>query len=252
MPRRQPVRLFVSDLHLESPQSRQFQRFSELLAAWRETATGIYLLGDITELWVGDDDDSTLAEALREVLTATARFCPVYLMHGNRDFLYGASLAEATGIRLIDDPTRLEDGVLLAHGDAWCTDDVAYQQFRSQVRSPGWQSAVLGQSLEQRRAFGAALRARSRETNANKAANIMDVNARALLAELRQTGCHSVVHGHTHRPGVHGLESGQRLVLGAWDGDVGWFGLQTGEHLSLHAFSLAHRYENAAPDLAPE
>lgn len=241
------LRLFVSDLHLEQPNSLQFRRFAELLSAWREIATEIYLLGDITELWIGDDDDAALAAALRTLLADTTLYCPVKLMHGNRDFLYGSELAANTGVELLNDPTALPDGVLVAHGDAWCTDDLAYQQFRAHMRNPDWQASVLKQSLQERRAFGAALRAKSRETNANKAANIMDINNNAMETALAASACHSVVHGHTHRPGIHPLAHGNRLVLGAWDWDVGWYGIQQGPQLRLHAISLAHRYEIAAP-----
>lgn len=243
--------LFVSDLHLESIDSRQFRRFQELLGAWKSAAAAIWLLGDITELWIGDDDDGPLAAALMAVLRETTLKCPVYLMQGNRDFLYGESLARRTGVELIPDPFRIADDLLLAHGDAWCIDDAAYQQFRSMVRSPQWQQDILSKSISERRAFGAALRAKSRETNANKAANIMDVNAGALNAALSAASCDSVVHGHTHRPGLYDLAAGRRLVLGAWDGNVAWYGLLRAKRLSLHVFSLEHRYETGSQDLSP-
>ena len=244
------TRLFVADLHLEHPSSVQFLRFRELLEAWRQRVTGIYLLGDITELWIGDDDDSALADALRDLLTSTARCCPVYLMHGNRDFFYGQHLADATGATLLADPTPLPDGLLLAHGDAFCVDDQPYQHFRTMVRGPAWQADILGRSLAERRALGADMRAQSKMTNANKAANIMDVNADAVALALHEAGCQSLVHGHTHRPGRHQLDSGERLVLGSWDGRVGWYGLQIQGLLSLHVFSLAHRYEIGTQDPA--
>ncbi len=241
-------RLFVSDLHLESADSRQFRRFCELLSFWRSRATEIYLLGDITEMWIGDDDNSAFATALRTVLRETAAHCPVFLMHGNRDFLYGEQLANETGVRLLDDPTCLADGVLVAHGDAYCIDDVAYQQFRVMARDPTWQSAVLGRSLEDRRTLGASMRAQSRTNNANKSVNIMDVNPEAVSAALKASMCHSLVHGHTHRPARHLLPAGERIVLGSWDGLVGWYAVQRGDSFSLHTFSLAHRYENENPD----
>lgn len=236
------TRLFVSDLHLESVDSSQFQRFSELLITWRDHATEIYLLGDITEMWIGDDDGSELANALREVLRATAACCPVFLMPGNRDFLYGQQISAHTGVHLLKDPTRLPDGVLIAHGDAYCIDDAPYQQFRAMVRDPDWQRGILGRSLEERRLLGASMRAQSKTTNANKAANIMDVNATAVKAALEAMDCHSMVHGHTHRPARHDLPGGERVVLGSWDGFVGWYAIQRGAAFGLHPFSLAHRY----------
>jgi len=214
-------------------------------------AAGIWLLGDITELWVGDDDDGPLAAALIDVLQDTTKACSVYLMQGNRDFLYSETLAKRTGVELISDPFRMSSGLLLAHGDAWCIDDLPYQQFRTMVRSPQWQQEILAKSIGERRAFGAALRAKSRETNSNKAANIMDVNAGALSAALSAASCHSVIHGHTHRPGLYDLRPGQRVVLGAWDGLVGWYGLLRAQRLSLHVFSLEHRYGSGSLDRHP-
>jgi UDP-2,3-diacylglucosamine hydrolase len=258
--------LFVSDLHLESVDSLKFRRFQELLDAWKSEAAGIWLLGDITELWIGDDDDGPLADALTVTLRDTTRRCPVHLMQGNRDFLYGEVLVERTGVELIPDPFPMGGSVLLAHGDAWCIDDLPYQQFRRLVRSPEWQREILDKSIDERRAFGAALRAKSRETNANKAANIMDVNAGAMRSALAHHACHSVVHGHTHRPGLYDLDqgnldysnldsgnlnSGKRLVLGAWDGGVGWYGLLRTGRFSLHVFSLEYRYETGSRDRHP-
>lgn len=238
-----PTRLFLSDLHLESVDSPQFQRFCELLIAWREYATEIYLLGDITEMWIGDDDTSELASALRLVLRETAAQCSTFLMHGNRDFLYGQQISADTGVRLLIDPTRLPDGVLIAHGDAYCIDDAPYQQFRRLVRDPDWQHGILGRSLEDRRMLGASMREQSKTTNANKAANIMDVNLHAVSSALKASDCHSIVHGHTHRPARHELRDGERVVLGSWDGLVGWYAIQRGVTFSLRPFSLAHRYE---------
>jgi len=242
MPATNPSRLFLADLHLDAAGDARCQRLAELLVAWRHRVEGIYLLGDITELWIGDDDDGEVACWFTALLRDTTRHCPVYLMQGNRDFLYGKRLAESTGVQLLADPFLTADGLLLSHGDAWCTDDVAYQQFRDTVRNSTWQTEILSRPLEDRRQFGAALRAESRRTNANKPARIMDVNGETLAAAAH--GATSVVHGHTHRPECSPWHDGQRLVLGAWDNGVGWFGLQTGQRLSLHLFSLARRYES--------
>ena len=138
----------------------------------------IHLLGDITEVWIGDDDDGPLAEHLREVLRAAAARCRVTLMHGNRDFLFGQALAAETGVELIDDPHLEEDGTLLSHGDSFCIDDEAYQQVRALFRSESWQQDVLSQPLDARRELARNLRAQSQATNANKAENIMDVAQR--------------------------------------------------------------------------
>ena len=233
-------RLYVSDLHLESAESPQFRGLDWLLANHREHE--LYLLGDIVELWIGDDDDAPLAQALRRLLRA--RRSAVYLMHGNRDFLFGEPFCSETGATLLADPHRLDDGTLLSHGDGLCTDDTAYQQFRAMVRSTAWQQDILARSIEERRAFGQALRQQSRQTNANKAANIMDVNAAAVADLMQQHQARRLVHGHTHRPGVHADE--HRYVLGAWE-RCGWYIEQDGDALALRCFSLAPHCGNETP-----
>ena len=134
-------RLFTSDLHLEDPQAQSFQRFAELMAAATAHVDEVYLLGDITELWIGDDDDSAIALALKHTLARTAARIPVFLMQGNRDFLYGEQLAQETGVQLLPDPSTIDE-LLLAHGDAYCTDDTEYQAVRSLLRSAQWQQDI--------------------------------------------------------------------------------------------------------------
>lgn len=211
------MRLFLSDLHLEDPTSAVFQSFARLLEAEAGKAESIHILGDLTEVWVGDDDDGPLAQALREVLSRAASRCPVTVMHGNRDFLFGQAFARDTGVELIDDPHLLEDGTLLAHGDAFCIDDEPYQQIRNLFRSEEWQRDILGQSLEARRELARNLRAQSQETNANKAENIMDVADREVDRIAAEYGAERLIHGHTHRPGQHLHHWGRRYVLGAWE-----------------------------------
>ncbi|MGD8830833.1 MAG: UDP-2,3-diacylglucosamine diphosphatase [Pseudomonadales bacterium] len=234
------MRLFLSDLHLEDPDSAAFRAFAALLSREAPGADAIYLLGDLTEVWVGDDDDGPLARALGDVLTDTATRCRVLIMHGNRDFLFGPAFAAATGATLLPDPHVLDDHTLLAHGDAFCTDDTAYQQMRALFRSPDWQAGILGQSLADRRALAASLRAESRSANANKAENIMDVNADAVDREASATGARRIIHGHTHRPGRHRHAWGYRYVLGAWE-RCGWLARQDapGSEPRLECFALA-------------
>jgi UDP-2,3-diacylglucosamine hydrolase len=172
-------RLFVSDLHLAAPESPQFQTFAAILERHCDTLDALYLLGDLCEVWVGDDDDGTLA--------------------------------------LIDDPHLLPGGILLAHGDAFCTDDAPYQETRALVRSAAWQNAVLARSLTDRRALASNLREQSAAINANKPENIMDVNADAVTRAMARYGANTLIHGHTHRPGIHRTDSGTRYVLGAWE-----------------------------------
>ena len=121
------MRLFLSDLHLESPDTSVFRTFADLMLRTSVTAESIHILGDLTEVWVGDDDDGELAVALTSVLEKAASRCRVTLIHGNRDFLFGDAFAERTGIELLPDPYLMDDGTLLAHGDAFCIEDEAYQ-----------------------------------------------------------------------------------------------------------------------------
>jgi UDP-2,3-diacylglucosamine hydrolase len=221
------MRLFISDLHLEDPDSRAFRTFAELLRRESADAEAIHLLGDITEVWVGDDDDGALAASLKAVLKEAAARCRVTLMHGNRDFLFGQTLAAETGVELISDPHLEADGTLLSHGDSFCIDDEAYQQVRALFRSQAWQQEVLSQSLDARRELARSLRAQSQETNANKAENIMDVAAREVDRVALELGAKRMIHGHTHRPGRHVHAWGNRYVLGAWE-RCAWLARQAG------------------------
>jgi len=235
-------RVFISDLHLDEPTSSAFQRFGELLDAESARQDEIFLLGDVVEMWIGDDDDSPCAHSLRALLVAATARCRVMLMHGNRDFLFGARFASATGVELIDDPYVTEDGLMLSHGDALCVDDIEYQAMRATLRGEPWQREILEKSLDERKAFGQALRAQSRASNANKPGNIMDVNRSATDAQMAASSAHALIHGHTHRPGVHHEKSYTRIVTGAWE-RCGWLCRQRDTDLQLECFSLARRYE---------
>ena len=234
-------RVFISDLHLQDATAPRFLRFAECLTAEAKIVDEIYVLGDLVEMWIGDDDDSPEAQALSETLQRASAACPIYIMHGNRDFLFGEAFAKRTGCHLIEDPHLLEDGTLLTHGDILCTDDEAYQQIRTLLRSEAWQTDTLAKSLAERKAFGQGLREQSKSTNANKPANIMDVNINA-FGELMQThGATLCIHGHTHRPGIHADQEQMRIVLGAWE-RCGWLCRQQDGETTLECFSLARRY----------
>ena len=232
-------RIFISDLHLEHPQDLRSTSFAQLLAHESHWADELYILGDLVEMWIGDDDDSELAMWLTEQLRACA--CEVYLMHGNRDFLFAEHFARSAGLTLLPDPFVTDDGFHLTHGDSLCTDDAEYQQMRSLLRSDAWQQDILGRSLAERKAFGDGLRAQSRAANANKATNIMDINAQAFAEAMQTSACHTMIHGHTHRPGVHQSAPHTRYVLGAWE-RCGWLIRQQHDALQLECFSLARHY----------
>ena len=221
--------LFVSDLHIDNHRPHVLQGLKRLVEREAPAADALYILGDLVEVWIGDDDDSETAEALREALSRAACLCRLRIMHGNRDFLFGQQFARDVGGELIEDPHIADmDGqrVLLTHGDALCTEDTAYQLARRLFRSEAWQRDLLGKSLEERRELARQLRRESRRANANKPQNIMDVTPDEVAALMRRTGCATLIHGHTHRPGVSdvplGDTVGTRYVLGDWD-RCGWF-----------------------------
>lgn len=212
-------RLFLSDMHLSDPQSAQFRTFARVLQT--RLADEIYLLGDLCEVWVGDDDDGPLARAFVNLLAAASQRADVFVMHGNRDFLLGERFAREAGVTLIPDPFALSTDILLAHGDAFCIDDADYQQVRRTLRDPAWQQGMLQRPLEERRALAHGMREQSRVSNANKAENIMDVSAPEVARVMTAGGASCLIHGHTHRPGIHPADWGRRYVLGSWE-HCGW------------------------------
>ncbi len=221
------VALFVSDLHLDAALPYTTERFLRLLAETAPGAGALYLLGDIFEYWAGDDDlDNVFNRRIVTALHALAqRGVGLFWIAGNRDFLVGADFAREAGIQRLDDPTVLTlagQRIVLTHGDMLCTDDHAYQAFREQVRKLDWQRQFLSQALSERKAAIAAMRQQSREAQRIKAPAIMDVNEAAVLQLFEQSGATLMIHGHTHRPGVHGYPGGlTRHVLPDWDLDHG-------------------------------
>lgn len=217
--------LFISDLHLDARRPAITDLFLAFLADLDSAdCARLYILGDLFEAWIGDDSDDKHDLQVQAALAATtARGIPIFVMHGNRDFLLGERFAETTGCTLLADPTLIElNGAptLLMHGDTLCTDDVEYQQFRNMVRNPAWQQQLLSKPLAERRAIAANMRETSRQRAGEKTAEIMDVNADTVAATLREYQLPRLIHGHTHRPAVHELNidgtATQRIVLGDW------------------------------------
>lgn len=231
------MQLFLSDLHLDSTDSPAFTTLCSLLEHERKRCRQIYFLGDLVEVWIGDDDDGPLAAALTGLLSETSRHCEIFLMHGNRDFLFGQAFAQRTGVKVVNDPMQLDDNTLLAHGDAFCTDDLEYQKLRSTLRSPAWQQQILATTLPERRKLAAGMRSESRSANANKPDNIMDVTIADIDQLMRELGRSVLIHGHTHRPGVHQHSWGQRFVLGAWE-RCGWLVRRSSAGCQLECFAL--------------
>jgi UDP-2,3-diacylglucosamine hydrolase len=219
-----PGTLFVSDLHLDPARPQITRLFLEVLDTIGRDADAVYILGDLFEIWLGDDDDNPVGTLVMEGLGAcVASGTPVHLLRGNRDFLIGERFAARTGCSLLDDPARIDlygSPVLLMHGDLLCTDDVEYQAFRSAVRDPRWQQAFLREPLQARRDAAQALRMRSRASGRGKPDTITDVNPDTVVRHMADHGVQLLIHGHTHRPGMHIFEiagkTARRLVLGDW------------------------------------
>lgn len=216
--------LLVSDLHLDASRPATTRAFLALLAGEARSAEALYVLGDLFEAWVGDDDPGEPGASVCAALKALSESgVPVYLMRGNRDFLYGPRMAQRCGATLLPDPCVVDlhgTPTLLMHGDLLCSDDAAYQAFRRQVRSPEWQANFLAQPLAARQAFAAQARAASREHQQDVAEAITDVTPATVVETMARYGVSRLIHGHTHRPGLHALDldgrRAQRIVLGDW------------------------------------
>jgi UDP-2,3-diacylglucosamine hydrolase len=216
--------LFVSDLHLDPATPAIAAQFLRFLAGEARSADALYILGDLFEVWLGDDDPAPEARDVVAALRAlTDAGVPCRVMHGNRDFLIGRRFCRETGATLIEDGAVVEVGgerVLLLHGDVLCTDDVSYQRLRRVVRNRVVQWGFLRLSLARRRALAARMRAGSRMHVGSTAPEIMDVNAATVAEAFRRSGVRTMIHGHTHRPAVHELTVDgtpvRRIVLGDW------------------------------------
>ncbi len=221
----------ISDLHLSEDEPALTALFFEFLREHSSNMDVLYILGDFFDAWIGDDDDRALVgEVSSALVKLAASGCRLFFMHGNRDFLVGPAFAVRSHLQLLPDVVPVADlGVVLCHGDHLCTKDVAYQNFRTQVRSPVWQAQFLAQPLQARREFAAKARAQSKLHQRNAPAEIADVDA----DEVSKLHCaypqQTLIHGHTHRPGVHKTPQGQRVVLGDWQpGRPSWICLDAG------------------------
>ncbi len=216
--------LFLSDLHLDPARPQITTLFEAFLAGEARGAEAVYLLGDLFEAFIGDDDDGEMATRVAAATRALNESgVPVYFMRGNRDFLVGPAYAERAGWTLLPDPAVVllrGEPTLLMHGDLLCLEDKAYQAFRKQVRDPAWQAAFLSQPLEARRAFAAQARAASAAAQSGREESIGDVSPKEVERVMNLYGVRRLIHGHTHRPAMHtvALNSGygQRIVLGDW------------------------------------
>jgi UDP-2,3-diacylglucosamine hydrolase len=216
--------LFISDLHLDSSRPEVTECFLNFLKDAAEKADALYILGDLFEVWIGDDDPDphhqTIIDALREFTTARR---PCYFMRGNRDVLIGRRFCAEARAQLLEEMTIIQlydERILLLHGDELCTDDRAYQKFRRQARSPTWRALFLSMPLGARRWLSTRIRRRSTTMTALKPEDITDVNQETVEEVMREHRVKILLHGHTHRPGIHQFtldgRPATRIVLGDW------------------------------------
>ena len=241
--------LFISDLHLQADMPRTTQAFFDFLHRHAARSPQLYLLGDIFEAWAGDDDiDAPYhRQVVDEIRKISDNGTAVFWMAGNRDFLVGEQFARAAGLTLLPDPfvTSIADHLLvLTHGDAWCTDDQAYMQFRAQVRQEEWQRNFLALPLAQRKEIVEKLRAGSREAQKDKSYEITDVNEAAITSVFDDAAVATMIHGHTHRPAKHvhsndGQTTRVRYVLSDWDLD---HGTPRGDWLAIDSGGMIKRF----------
>ncbi len=216
--------LFISDLHIDASRPAIGEQFLSFLAAEARDADVLYILGDLFESWIGDDAaDCAQSAAIAGIRSLTAHGVPCFVMQGNRDFLLSGRFCGMSGAELLPDPliiTLYGEPVLVMHGDALCTDDLAYQRLRATVRDRGWQRRFLALPAASRRALAGAARVGSRAHTAAVEYAITDVNADSVAKALRNAGTSTLLHGHTHRPAIHTLEvdgrACRRIVLGDW------------------------------------
>lgn len=217
--------LFISDLHLSDERPDISRAFFALLKERAQGIEALYILGDLFEAWIGDDDPNPLA---REVITAlaacSASGTQVFVQHGNRDFLLGRRFARETGATLLPDEAIIHlrgERVLLMHGDTLCSDDHDYQRFRRRVRNPVVKWLLRNLPLKRRQAIANRWRENSQKYKSNKAENIMDVNPETVKTTMHRHHVKLLIHGHTHRPARHPLvmdgKTAERIVLGDWD-----------------------------------
>lgn len=211
---------FISDLHLHASEPDTYAAWVNYLHTC--TADALFILGDLFEVWVGDDilnDPHTFESVCAAQLYAAAQYRPIFIMRGNRDFLMGDRFAHASASQLLNDPTLLrvaEHNLLLTHGDSLCLADTEYQNFRSTVRSPMWKQNFLDRPLQERQEIAKTMRMQS-ESQKSKRNDFIDVDNNAAIAHLHAVQAKTMVHGHTHQPACHPLEADlERLVLSDW------------------------------------
>ncbi|MGS2722376.1 UDP-2,3-diacylglucosamine diphosphatase [Porticoccus sp. GXU_MW_L64] len=233
--------IFISDLHLAPERPQVTKAFYNFLDGEARQAEKLYILGDLFEAWVGDDDPSEfLAEIKSRLRALSDSGTRLYFLHGNRDFMVGKGFAKATGCTLLPEHHVIDlygTAVLLLHGDTLCSDDIDYQKFRRKVRNPLGTWLLRRIPLNKRLQIAADWRAKSMNANSNKASNIMDVNNHTVEQLFSKYRVNTMIHGHTHRPARHSHNGGERIVLGDWHHN-GWVLRADANNLELCSFAI--------------
>lgn len=225
-----PVTYFIADLHLAQNRPDITACFLRFLKEEAIQAQQLYILGDLFEAWIGDDDDSTFLTTIAEALTAlSAQGTVIYYIHGNRDFLLGQRFAEKSAMILLPEVELInlyDKDVVVMHGDTLCTRDIGYQKFRKKSRSWWWQAIIKSLPLFVRKKIADDYRKKSATATAGKSQEIMDVTPSEVINCLESYNSQLLIHGHTHRPAVHQLtannQDAQRIVLGDWYEQGAW------------------------------
>ena len=231
--------VLISDLHLNESDLALYDKFERFLSSKVNGFDNLFILGDLFETWIGDDNESEFNKSVIEILKKVSTDgIKVFLMHGNRDFLIGENFCSSIKAKLLSDYHIYEDGaskILLLHGDTLCTDDVRYQEFRKLVRDKSWRDDFLSKSLQERFDIASGLREMSNEETGNKKNEIMDVNRESVLKISSEFSINKMIHGHTHRPFIHKDENLVRVVLSDWENEVNYATVIDGE-ISLETF----------------
>tara|TARA_B100001564_G_scaffold158928_1_gene133577 strand:+ start:157 stop:870 length:714 start_codon:yes stop_codon:yes gene_type:complete len=232
---------FISDLHLDHKRKDIKEAFFKFLDSDALEFKNLYILGDLFEVWIGDDfEDNFTNQVILRLKQFSLKDKNIFIMHGNRDFLLGEEFTKKCGARLISDPLILDNEgkkIMLSHGDIFCTDDLEYQNFKEEVRNDIWQQKFLAKDLKDRQEIAKNLRKESAMKNSNKEDYLMDVNKSEVEKIAQENEIDILIHGHVHRPKIHNEVFGQRIVLGDWDKKY-WYISLIGEKISLHSSEI--------------
>ena len=236
---------FISDLHLQEDRPDITEAFLNFLEETASKSEKLYILGDLFEVWIGDDFENDFIKEIRHALKEANKTTEIFIMHGNRDFLIGSEFVASSGMKLLSDPYIEEmfgKSVLLMHGDLLCTDDVDYQSFRKTSRDKKWQEKFLNKSLKERQRIAKDLRVISKKATSEKKEEIMDVTPSEVLNTMERSAVNLLIHGHTHRPDSHDVQvnnqPAKRMVLGDWD-QYGWYIRMDSDSCELNRFSIS-------------